>query len=208
MPQPFKEIAQWLAIGILSGIVLAGFLFPAQWLWDVKAYNLLFDVSYIPGLNTLEPRWLARAAFHFGTCICSLTMLYYLLCDVGKEMQLRAYILVVGIGSSALYFLTLLGEDTPPITDALSWVLWTVGHVLFSVTGWFLIVRWIGEGPADARSPETKRAPKVRAHTPHRVPSQMRTAPARHASMDTAPLQTPDSTDTPTNTAPRQRDVS
>jgi len=148
MNRTFKEIVQWLAIGILSGVVLAGFLWPFQALWNVKAYNLLFDVSYIPFLNELPPRWLAQGAFHFGTCVCSLAILYYLLSSFGKELKLLWYIGVVGVGSSSLYFLTLLGQDTPPITDIAAWVLWTIGHVLFSLTGWFFIRKWVGPNPA------------------------------------------------------------
>lgn len=143
-----KEIVQWLGIGILSGIVLAGFLWPFQDLWNIKAYNLLFDVSYIPFLKELGPQWLARSAFHFGTCVCSLTILYYLLSAFGNELKLLWYIGVVGAGSSTLYFLTLLAHNTPPITDIAAWMLWTMGHVLFSVTGWFFIRRWIGPNPA------------------------------------------------------------
>lgn len=140
----FIKVAQWFAIGIICGVVLAVFLWPFQKLWDVKAFNLLFDVSYIPLVNKTGPRWLARGGFHFGTCICSLVILYHLLSGIKKELNLAWYIGVIGVGSSTLYLLTLLAHNTPPVTDIAAWILWTVGHLLFSVTGWFLIRRWIG----------------------------------------------------------------
>jgi len=106
---------------MISGIVLALFLKIPQYFWDVHAYNLLFEVSYIPYINQLRPQWLIRGIFHFSTCIFSLIILYHILKYFKKETYLLAYILIIGIGSTLLYFLTLFPDNTPPITDYTAW---------------------------------------------------------------------------------------
>src|SRR5690625_6150438 len=73
-----KNALLWITIGLISGVVLAVFLIIPQILWEVKAYNLLFEVSYIPWLNKMHPVWLIQGIFHFTTCIFSLCVLYYL----------------------------------------------------------------------------------------------------------------------------------
>src|SRR5690625_770295 len=140
-----KRAITWILIGLISGVVLALFIKIPQLLWGTKAYNLLFEVSYIPGLNQLRPIWLIQGFFHFGTCIFSIAILYHILAQFKKETHLLSYIIVIGIGSTLLYFLTLLSENTPPINDYVAWFFWTLGHVLFSLTGWYLIRKWVGE---------------------------------------------------------------
>ena len=142
-----RKAVLWILIGLISGLVLALFMKIPQLLWQVHAYNLLFEVSYIPLLNQMRPVWLIQGIFHFATCIFSLSILYYLLSYFKKETQLAYYIAIVGIGSTLLYFLTLLADNTPPITDYVAWLFWTIGHVLFSLTGWYLIRKWFGERP-------------------------------------------------------------
>lgn len=140
-----RKVVRWILIGLISGLVLALFLKTPQLLWQIQAYNLLFEVSYIPLLNQMNPVWLIQGVFHFATCIFSLSILYYLLSYFKKETQLVYYIVIVGIGSTLLYFLTLLADNTPLITDYVAWLFWILGHILFSLTGWFLIRKWIGK---------------------------------------------------------------
>lgn len=140
-----KKAVLWILIGLISGLVLALFLKIPQLLWQVYAYNLLFEVSYIPLLNQMRPVLMIQGVFHFATCIFSLSILYYLLSYFKKETQLVYYIVIIGIGSTLLYFLTLLADNTPPISDYVAWLFWILGHVLFSLTGWYFIRKWIGE---------------------------------------------------------------
>lgn len=145
-----KKAGLWILIGCISGVVLALFMKIPQLLWGVTAYNLLFEVSYIPVAKQLRPVWLIQGIFHFSTCIFSLAILYNILAYFRKETRLIYYIVIVGVGSSVLYFLTLLPDNTPPITDPVAWMLWSAGHVLFSVTGWYLIRKWIGPSTTSA----------------------------------------------------------
>ncbi|HLS71900.1 MAG TPA: hypothetical protein VK027_09575 [Chitinophagaceae bacterium] len=138
-----KLVIVWILIGSLSGVILAISLKIPQLLWQNQAYNLLFEVDYIPILNSLHPLWLIRNIFHFVTCILSLYFLFHILKFFKIETQLWAYIIVIGIGSAALFFLTLLSNQTPEISDYNAWVLWALGHVLFSISGWYFIKSWI-----------------------------------------------------------------
>lgn len=139
----FKLMILWIFIGGISGIILAISLKIPQLLWQNQAYNLLFEVDYIPFLNSLEPVWLIRNTFHFMTCILSLFFLFHILKYFRIETQIWAYIIIIGIGSAILFFLTLLSNQTPEITDYRAWILWALGHILFSISGWYFIQNWI-----------------------------------------------------------------
>src|SRR5690625_7123914 len=91
----------------------------------------------------MRPVWLIQGIFHFTTCIFSLCILYYLLAYFKKETYLWLYITIIGIGCSLLFLLTLLAENTPPITDYVACLFCPLGHVLFSFTGWYLIKYFI-----------------------------------------------------------------
>ncbi len=138
-----KEIGKLMGIGMVSGTVLALFLKLIQFLTGNKAYRLLFDVSYIPFLKNLKPVWLARGIFHFGTCIGSIIVLYELLSPFKWQKNMSSYLLIIGVGSTALFFLTLLAEDTPAITDFYAWTYWVLGHLLFSWTTVILIQKYV-----------------------------------------------------------------
>src|SRR5699024_12464082 len=119
---------------MISGIILALFLKIIELTTDNVVYQLLFDVSYIPILNTWKPVWLIVVLFHFGTCIVSITMIYYVLTFFHLEKSMPVNIIVIGVGSSILYFLTELSNKTPSVTDIGAWIYWVIGHLLFSLT--------------------------------------------------------------------------
>src|SRR5690625_7181319 len=92
---------------MISGIILALFLKIIELTTGNIVYHLLFDVSYIPILNTWKPVWLIEVLFHFGTCIVSITMLYYVLTLFHLVKSMPLYFIVIGMCISFLYFLTL-----------------------------------------------------------------------------------------------------
>lgn len=138
-----KRLGTLAAIGMISGIVLALFLKIIELITANQVYYLLFDTSYIPILNELYPIWLIEVTFHFTTCVISIIALYYLLRYIQLEKSIITYVFVIGIGSGLLYFLTLLSEKTPHITDIATWIYWIVGHALFSLTAGYLIRKWV-----------------------------------------------------------------
>lgn len=138
-----KKSAAFISIGLISGIFLALFMKMMQFFTGNKAFYLLFDVDYVPLLNQLHPNWMTGLLFHFGTCILSLSVLYYLLSYVHLEKSPVAYALIIGIGSAGLFFLTALSTKTPEITDMEAWFYWVLGHFLFSLSSVYLIRRWL-----------------------------------------------------------------
>lgn len=138
-----KKSAILISIGIFSGIVLALFLKITQLLTGNQVYYLLFDTEYIPVLQNLRPIWFIETAFHFTTCIISIAVLYKLLSFFNWEKNILIYILVFGVGSAILYFLTIFSEKSPPVTNISAWIYWTIGHLLFSITAGVLIKKWI-----------------------------------------------------------------
>lgn len=138
-----RSATTFISIGMISGIILALFLKIIELTTGNIVYHLLFDVSYIPILNTWKPVWLIEVLFHFGTCIVSITMLYYVLTFFHLEKSMPVYIIVIGVGSSILYFLTELSNKTPSVTDIGAWIYWVIGHLLFSLTACALIKVWL-----------------------------------------------------------------
>lgn len=138
-----KQAGILALIGMLSGIVLAIFLKAIEILTGNTVYYLLFHVDYVPVLRSLRPVSAVELCFHFGTCIISVIVLYYLLKQWKLEKSALAYLLVIGLGSGCLFFLTELSEHTPPVTDIVAWSAWVAGHALFSLTAGILIKKWL-----------------------------------------------------------------
>lgn len=138
-----KKVNIFIGIGIISGIILAGFLKIIELLTGNEVYYLLFDTSYIPLIKTFHPTWLIETIFHFATCMISIYALYHILQPFHLEKSAIAYIVIFGFGSSILYFLTIFSTKTPPITNLEALMYWTIGHILFSLTAVGLIRGWV-----------------------------------------------------------------
>lgn len=138
-----KQVFTLSLIGILAGIMLALFLKIIQILTGNQAYDLLFQVDYIPLLKSLHPVVITEVVFHFGTCILSVVFLYYILRFFRWEKKISSYTIVILIGSSLLFFLTMLSSHTPEITDLFAWGYWVIGHGIFSIIVGLLVKRWI-----------------------------------------------------------------
>lgn len=144
-----KKGSLLISIGIISGIVLALFLKIVQLVTGNSIYYLLFDTSYIPILKELKPTWLVETIFHFTSCIISIIALYYLLSFIRLEKKIRIYVLVFGIGSGCLYFLTLFSTKTPAASNLRAFLYWTIAHMLFSLTAGVLIKRFVKDVKKD-----------------------------------------------------------
>src|SRR5699024_575800 len=130
-------------IGIIAGIVLAAFLKMIQLLTGNKAYVLLFEVDYVPILQHLYPVSVVQFAFHFGTCILSVIVLYFFLRFFHLEKTVVAYVAFIMIGSSILYLLTMLSPKTPDVTDMFALGYWVIGHGIFSFVTGVLVKKWM-----------------------------------------------------------------
>lgn len=74
-----------IIIGILAGISLAGMMHVIYLLTGSEAYQLLYNVDYIPGLQYFQQSTVFGFVFHFLFCIISVIVLYYLLKKVAPR---------------------------------------------------------------------------------------------------------------------------
>src|SRR4051794_1325342 len=118
------RVLKLTVVGIIAGIILAGFLKIIQLLTHNDAYILLFNTDYIPLLNQLHQWSVVGIVFHFVTCIASVIGLFYILKALEIEYNLLAYILVYSAGSAMLFSLTALSEKTPSLTDFPAFIYW------------------------------------------------------------------------------------
>lgn len=133
-----------IIIGILAGISLAGMMHVIYLLTGSEAYQLLYNVDYIPGLRYFQQSTVFGFVFHFLFCIISVIVLYYLLKKWHLEFRLFPYLIVYTGGAAVLYFLSALTEKPPASTDVIAWFYWTISHVVYSLIVGFLINFWIG----------------------------------------------------------------
>ncbi len=130
-------------IGVIAGIVLAVFLKIIEWLTGSTVYYLLFHVDYVPLLRSLSPVSIVEVCFHFGTCMLSVLVLYAIFRLFHLEKSIAAYTILILLGSSLLYFLTMFSAHTPAVNDWAAWSYWVIGHGLFGVVVGVLIRRWL-----------------------------------------------------------------
>lgn len=138
-----KQIIKLTGVGILAGTILAGFLIIIHIFTRNEAYQLLFNVDYIPILKSLHPTVVIEIAFHYIFCIVSVVLLFYILKMIHWERQLLFYMVIYTGGSAVLFFLTGLSDTAPDLTDLAAWGYWTVGHFIYSLIVGLLIKRWV-----------------------------------------------------------------
>ncbi|MEK3934459.1 hypothetical protein MKY41_03995 [Sporosarcina sp. FSL W7-1349] len=134
-----KQLLKLILIGILSGLLLAGFLKLVYKITGNQAYILLYNIDYIPFLRQWEDVSAVGLVFHFVFCIASVIGLYYILKAFRHERHPLPYLAVYTIGSGILYFLTLLTDQPPAADDVAAWFYWTFGHVLFGFAVGYLV---------------------------------------------------------------------
>ncbi len=123
--------------GIISGLIMAGFLRVVESMTQIKVYTLLLNVDYIP---------LARAATGIEWLELSMHMVIAVLLSwfIAKFIIPRSprrersiaiivmFALIIGI---LLFPSTVMSDRTPEITDAQAWMWWLSAHLLY---GWVL----------------------------------------------------------------------
>lgn len=130
-------------IAVIAGTILAVFLKIIQILTGSEAYQLLFNMEYIPLLRNLESIAGMGYLFHFCFCIASVIGLYYVLKFFHSEKKMAAYIIMYTLGSGILYFLTGLTDEPPEVTSISSWTYWTTGHAIYGIVVGILVRNWI-----------------------------------------------------------------
>lgn len=128
-----NKIFRITIVGIISGIMLIAVLYLFKFLHTSRAYDLLFNFEYIPIVGAYNDNALLGILFHFGTCIVSTIVLYYIVKAFHVELSLLSYILPITIGSAVLYFLSAFTTEAPSPFDLISWGMWVLAHLIYSV---------------------------------------------------------------------------
>lgn len=130
-------------IGIIAGILLAGCMKLIFLLTGNEAYQLLYNVDYIPLIKIYNDTAYFGVLFHYTFCIVSVIGLYYLLKFFRLHHKSWPYILVYTIGASVLFFLTLLTNQPPAANQFMSWFYWMASHLLYGITVGWLVKKWL-----------------------------------------------------------------
>lgn len=138
-----KLFSKLAIIGIIAGIVLAGCMKLVYALTGNEAFKLLYNVDYIPLLQAYDDSIYFGIIFHYIFCIVSVVGLYYFLALFQLHKRLFPYIFMYTVGAGILYFLTLLTNDPPAATHFVSWLYWTISHLLFGLAVALLVKKWI-----------------------------------------------------------------
>lgn len=128
-----------LFIGTVSGIILAVILGVVQYFTSKQVYTLLVNMDYIPLLNKLPVHPVIGFAFHLVFAIVAILFLYTLLKLLDLHTNILMYVVGNTIGGALFYSLTYFSSLSPPLTDIVAWLYWTVAHTIFGFTVGFLI---------------------------------------------------------------------
>lgn len=137
------RLLKLIIIAIIGGIGLAILMQLIKVITGNKAYILLYNVDYIPLLKQFQDSFIFGLVFHFLFCIISVIGLFYLLKPFQFERNFLPYLLVYSGGSGILYFLSLLTNRPPAATDEISWIYWTVSHIIYGIIVGLLVKYWI-----------------------------------------------------------------
>lgn len=137
------RLAKLIIIGIIAGLVLAGCMKLIFLITGNEAYQLLYNVDYIPLIHVYDDTPYFGIFFHYIFCIVSVTGLYYLLCFFNLQDKSLFYIIIYTTGSGILFFLTLLTNTPPAANHFLSWFYWTMSHILFGIAVALPIKKWL-----------------------------------------------------------------
>lgn len=131
-----------IAIGFISGAILAAVMKLIRILTGNKAEILLYNMDYMPFLRRWSDKWITGTIFHYMTCIGSVVILFYLLVPLDLEISIWPYIFAFTVGGGILYFLSALTPAPPAYNDFSSWLIWTVSHGIFGLVAALLIILW------------------------------------------------------------------
>lgn len=127
-----------VTIGILSGLILGGFLYVFQQWTAIPVYTLLMNVDYFPVLKDVYlPSWL-EFSLHLLVSIMIVSLLFFVLEKWNLSGWVWVYLLVnIGIGL-IIFPTTMLSDRTPEIDQTGAWILWIVGHAIYGFSVWVM----------------------------------------------------------------------
>lgn len=137
------KLAKLIMIGIIAGLILAACMKIIFLISGNEAYQLLYNVDYIPLIHVYDDLAYFGICFHYVFCIVSVVGLYYVLQLFNLQKKSALYIIIYTTGSGILYFLTLLTNQPPDADSFLSWFYWTTSHILYGIAVAWPIKKWL-----------------------------------------------------------------
>lgn len=149
------RLIKLMTTGIIGGVTLTFVMYFINIATGNKAYILLYNVDYIPILRQFQDSTIVGFVFHFVFCMISVIVLFYLLKYFHIENYFLPYLFTYSIGSAILYFLSFLTNKPPLSSDEVSWLYWTMSHILFGIVVGLLIKYWVND-QSDKSSSKTR----------------------------------------------------
>ncbi|WP_373894102.1 hypothetical protein ACUL41_01715 [Virgibacillus natechei] len=124
-----KIFVKLVVMGILSGLVLGGYLKIVEQLTAKQVYTLLLNVDYLPIIQDWSLSEIQEFSLHMVVSVWLAIALYFIL---GSDKIFPYVILSVLIGA-LLYLTTVLSDQTPLLTDTAAFVYWLMGHLIYGI---------------------------------------------------------------------------
>ncbi|WP_087973712.1 hypothetical protein [Oceanobacillus rekensis] len=138
-----KLFIKLFSIGIISGLLLGGFLMLIEGFTGKTVYVLLMNIDYFPVVGSWEIDAITEFALHLMVSILLVFVIYFLFSKWNIVTRLIPYILMNALIGGMLYITTKLSERTPAIDDIVALIYWISGHILYGIIVWFLVVKLI-----------------------------------------------------------------
>ncbi|MEA3318864.1 MAG: hypothetical protein U9Q88_02470 [Bacillota bacterium] len=123
--------------GLISEILMGVFIKALEALSGKKVYVLLLNVDFFPGFKDANLSELTEFSLHLIVAVLIGIMFAFIIEHFHLVDKRRQYLVAIAITfpTILLYFpLTILAiKETPAPTDAVSILLWSIGHLAFAV---------------------------------------------------------------------------
>ena len=138
-----KLFIKIFSIGIISGLILGGYLKIIEWFTGKKIYVLLMNIDYFPVIGRMEINAVTEFGLHLFVSVLLVFVIYFLFLKWNIVTRSLPYILGNALIGGILYITTILSERTPAIDDLSALTYWICGHILYGIIVWFLVVNLI-----------------------------------------------------------------
>ena len=123
--------------GFISGLIMGLTMKFLESVFSRKIYLLLLNIDFFPFLENRDFPEIAEFLLHVLTAVLIGIIFAWLLERKANKESYRPYLwsFLLTLPTVFLYFpLTILAKkDTPPVDDPVSFILWTIGHILFAI---------------------------------------------------------------------------
>lgn len=135
-----KRLWKLISVGVISGFILGGFLKMVEHDTGKAVYVLLLNVDYIPVIKDWNMNEAVEFGLHLLVSVLLVLCIYFLFKRWKLQNQILPYIIVNVLIGCVLYFTTQFSERTPDLTDMTALMYWIVGHLMYGISVWVLVL--------------------------------------------------------------------